>query len=309
MRPRPARRTRPGCFGSRFRSPIAPAAGRPSSSSFASRRERDRLRPPAAAGAAAEGDRRLPGVDDAARRRPRALGQADRRRRSRASDARPVHGRNKEADPPGWNDLYRVGTVAVVHKMIKVPDGTLRILVQGVQRVRLVEPVEDEPYLVAELEDLPEIVPESAEVEALTRTVQQQFAQIIGMTPYLPEELQLAAANIDDPTALTHLIASTLRLKTDERQELLETADVEERCAGSRRSSGARSRCRTRLEDPIAGRERDRQNPARPLPPSAAEGDPGGARRGRRPSGRDQRAARAARGQGPARARRQGSHT
>jgi ATP-dependent Lon protease len=136
---------------------------------------------------------------------------------------------NEEADSPGWDDLYRVGTVAVVHKMIKVPDGTLRILVQGVQRVRLVEPVEEEPYLIAELEDLPEIVPESTEVEALTRTVQQQFAQIIGMTPYLPEELQLAAANVDDPTALTHLIASTLRLKTEERQELLEMADVEER--------------------------------------------------------------------------------
>ena len=137
--------------------------------------------------------------------------------------------KNEDADQPGWDDLYRVGTVAVVHKMIKVPDGTLRILVQGVQRVRLVEPVEDEPYLVAELEDVPEIVPDSPEVEALTRTVQQQFAQIIGMTPYLPEELQLAAANVDDPTALTHLIASTLRLKTEERQELLETADVEER--------------------------------------------------------------------------------
>ena len=136
---------------------------------------------------------------------------------------------DEEADPPGWDDLYRVGTVAVVHKMIKVPDGTLRILVQGVQRVRLVKPLEDDPYLVGELEDLPEIVPESPEVEALTRTVQQQFAQIIGMTPYLPEELQLAAANVDDPTALTHLIASTLRLKTEERQKLLETADVEER--------------------------------------------------------------------------------
>ena len=113
--------------------------------------------------------------------------------------------------------------------MIKVPDGTLRILVQGLQRVRLVEPVQDEPYLVAELEDVPEVVPDSPEVEALTRTVQQQFAEIIGMTPYLPEELQLAAANVDDPTALTHLIASTLRLKTEERQELLETANVEER--------------------------------------------------------------------------------
>ena len=53
--------------------------------------------------------------------------------------------RNPDADPPGWDDLYDVGTVAVVHKMIKVPDGTLRILVQGLERVRLVTPVEDEP--------------------------------------------------------------------------------------------------------------------------------------------------------------------
>jgi ATP-dependent Lon protease len=136
---------------------------------------------------------------------------------------------NSEAETPGWDDIYKVGTVAVVHKMIKVPDGTLRILVQGLQRVRLVQPVQDEPYLIGELEDVPEIVPESPEVEALTRNVQQQFAQIIGMTPYLPEELQLAASNIDDPTALTHLIASTLRLKTEERQELLELANVEER--------------------------------------------------------------------------------
>ena len=137
--------------------------------------------------------------------------------------------RNTEADPPGWDDLYSVGTVAVVHKMIKVPDGTLRILVQGLQRVRLVKPQQEDPYLVAELEELPDIVPDSPDVEALTRNVQQQFAHIIGMTPYLPEELQLAAANVDDPSALCHLIASTLRLKTDERQELLEMVNVEER--------------------------------------------------------------------------------
>ena len=137
--------------------------------------------------------------------------------------------RNTEADPPGWDDLYSVGTVAVVHKMIKVPDGTLRILVQGLQRVRLVKPQQEDPYLVAELAELPDIVPDSPDVEALTRNVQQQFAHIIGMTPYLPEELQLAAANVDDPSALCHLIASTLRLKTDERQELLEMVNVEER--------------------------------------------------------------------------------
>ena len=137
--------------------------------------------------------------------------------------------RNPEADPPGWDDLYDVGTVAVVHKMIKIPDGTLRILVQGLERVRLAERAQDEPYLVGELEALPDVVPGSPEVEALTRTVQQQFGQIIALTPYLPEELQLAAANIDDPGALCHLVASTLRLGTEERQDLLEAVDVEQR--------------------------------------------------------------------------------
>ena len=137
--------------------------------------------------------------------------------------------KNVDAEPPGWEDVYEVGTVAVVHKLIKVPDGTLRILVQGLQRVRLREPVTDEPYLFGEFEELPDVVPDSPEVEALTRNVQSQFARIIGLTPYLPEELQLAAANVDDPSALCHLVASTLRLRTEERQELLELTNVEER--------------------------------------------------------------------------------
>ncbi len=137
--------------------------------------------------------------------------------------------KNPAAEQPGWDDLYEVGTRAVIHKMIKVPDGTLRILAQGLDRIRFVAPAGDDPYLVAEFEDLPDVVPDSPEVEALMRNVQGQFAQIIGLTPYLPEELQLAAANVDDPSALCHLVASTLRLKTEERQDLLETVDVEER--------------------------------------------------------------------------------
>ncbi|MBA2462969.1 MAG: endopeptidase La [Actinobacteria bacterium] len=137
--------------------------------------------------------------------------------------------KNPDAEHPGWEDVYEVGTTAVVHKMIKVPDGTLRILVQGLERVRLMTTAQDDPYLLAEFEELPDVIPDSPEVEALTRNVQGQFAQIIGLTPYLPEELQLAAANVDDPSALCHLVASTLRLKTEERQVLLETTDVEER--------------------------------------------------------------------------------
>ena len=137
--------------------------------------------------------------------------------------------KDAEAEHPGWEDVYNVGTLAVVHKMIKVPDGTLRILVQGLQRLRLLRPVQDDPYLVGEFEEVPDVVPDSPSVQALTRNVQAQFARIIGMTPYLPEELQLAAASVEDPSALCHLVASTLRLKTDERQALLETLDVEER--------------------------------------------------------------------------------
>jgi ATP-dependent Lon protease len=134
-----------------------------------------------------------------------------------------------ELDAPGWDDLYPVGTAAIVHKLIRVPDGTLRILVQGLRRIQLVRQVEDDPYLVGEFVTVPDHVPESKEVEALTRNVQGLFARIIGLVPYLPEELQIAAANVDNPSALCHLVASTLRLKTEEKQHLLEMADVEQR--------------------------------------------------------------------------------
>src|SRR5438094_8523762 len=137
--------------------------------------------------------------------------------------------KNPEAEQPGWDDLYEVGTAAVIHKMIKVPDGTLRILVQGMQRIRLDRTVQDDPYLMGEFVELPDELTETPEVQALTRNVQSLFARVIGLVPYLPEELQLAAANVDDPSALTHLVASTMRLKTPEKQEILEQADVAQR--------------------------------------------------------------------------------
>jgi ATP-dependent Lon protease len=137
--------------------------------------------------------------------------------------------RNEEADVPTWDDLYEVGTAAVVHKMIRVPDGTMRILVQGLRRVRLERRVLDEPYLVGEFVEVPDRLEETKEVEALTRNVQTLFGQIVALAPYLPEELQIAAANVDDPSALCYLVASTIRLKTEEKQKLLELVDVEAR--------------------------------------------------------------------------------
>ena len=102
--------------------------------------------------------------------------------------------RDADVEAPGWSDLYEIGTAAVVHKMIRVPDGTLRILVQGLHRIRLEEPVTDDPYLVARFAPVPDEAEESRELEALLRNAQGLFGRIIGLAPYLPEELQIAAA-------------------------------------------------------------------------------------------------------------------
>jgi ATP-dependent Lon protease len=140
-----------------------------------------------------------------------------------------VASRSSDVEQPGWDDLYEVGTAAIVQKMIRVPDGTQRVLVQGLRRIRLERQMRDEPYLVGEFSEVADVVPDTREVQALTQTVKTLFSRIIGLLPYLPEELGLAAANVEDPSALTHLVASTLRLKTEEKQNLLEEANVEKR--------------------------------------------------------------------------------
>jgi ATP-dependent Lon protease len=141
-----------------------------------------------------------------------------------------VASRDGAVEEPGFADIYEVGTVALVHKMIKVPDGTLRILVQGLDRVRLDHQIDTDPYLLGEFSALPDVLEETPELEALTRNVQGLFGRIIGLAPYLPEELQLAAANVDDPSALCSLVASTLRtIRTEERQQILEEVNVEQR--------------------------------------------------------------------------------
>ena len=138
-----------------------------------------------------------------------------------------VASRQPDNEVPGPDDLFEVGVVGAIARMIKVPDGTMRILVQGGQRVHIDSWVRETPYLVAEISELPDVVPaESAELEALMRNVQSTFSSIVESNPYLPEELQIAIANIDDPSALSHLIAGSLRLKSEEKQGLLEEADV-----------------------------------------------------------------------------------
>jgi ATP-dependent Lon protease len=140
-----------------------------------------------------------------------------------------VAARDPEDEEPGPEGLYDVGVVGVVARMIKVPDGTLRILVQGTQRVRLGPYVTEQPYMVARIAELPDVSEPSAELEALTRNVQRTFTEIVEQIPYLPEELQMAVANIEDPAALGHLIGGSLRISTEEKQRLLEEVDVAKR--------------------------------------------------------------------------------
>jgi ATP-dependent Lon protease len=140
-----------------------------------------------------------------------------------------VGSRDPDSESPAPDQLYEYGVVGTVARMLKVPDGTLRILVEGGQRVRIDEWVAESPYLVARISDAPDIVKEGPELTALMRNVQQTFSRIIEEVPYLPEELQLAVANLDDPSALSHLIAGSLRIKTEDKQELLEERDVTKR--------------------------------------------------------------------------------
>ncbi|HKH13755.1 MAG TPA: endopeptidase La, partial [Solirubrobacterales bacterium] len=140
-----------------------------------------------------------------------------------------VASKNPETEEPGPEELYDVGVAGIVARMLKVPDGSIRILVQGTERVRLTDFVAEEPYLIARVEALPDVVEPSAELDALTHNVQRTFTEIIEQIPYLPEELQLAVANVDDPSALAHLIAGALRISTEEKQQLLEQVDVAKR--------------------------------------------------------------------------------
>ena len=105
----------------------------------------------------------------------------------------------------------------------------MRILVQGLQRVHVDKYVQEEPYLAAEITKVDDVVDESKEVDALRATLLSVFSKIVALVPYLPEELEMAAANVDEPGPLAFLVASTMRIKAEDKQALLEESDVEKR--------------------------------------------------------------------------------
>ncbi|HUZ01750.1 MAG TPA: endopeptidase La [Thermomicrobiaceae bacterium] len=133
---------------------------------------------------------------------------------------------NAEQEAAGPGETHEIGTTATIHQMMRVPDGTVRLAVQGLKRMRILEWVGEEPYLMARVEEVPEEVEDSVEVKALVRNAQELFQRLVSLVSNLPEELVTAALNIDDPLHLVYVIASNLRMEPDERQALLELDSV-----------------------------------------------------------------------------------
>src|SRR3954464_10730274 len=134
-------------------------------------------------------------------------------------------------DTPTPDDMHAVGTLATVHKIVRMPNQSRFVFTEGVERVRLIRFVQTEPFMMAEVEALEGEEPApSANVEALVRIVIAQFQQIVSESPTLSDELRTIAANIEEPGRLVDFVASSLPfLTTDNKQELLETPGISAR--------------------------------------------------------------------------------
>jgi ATP-dependent Lon protease len=169
-------------------------------------------------------------------------------------------------DAPKPTDLHTVGTLATVHKVVRMPNQSRFVFTEGVSRVRLVGFVQSEPYMVAEVEILEELAPAtSPEFEALVRNVVGQFQQIVTESPTLSDELRTIAANIDEPAKLVDFVASSLPfLTTDDKQQLLETPSIADRLeqlnkllAKEIEVQQLRTKIQTEVQDQVQQSQRD----------------------------------------------------
>jgi ATP-dependent Lon protease len=140
-----------------------------------------------------------------------------------------VASRDAELEEPGPDDVYEMGVAASIHRMIKAPDGTIRLLVQGVERITIDEWTEEEPYLKARVTAAPDEVEESLEIEALMRNATDLLRRLVSLVSQLPDELLMAAINLDDPRQLVYFIATNIRMEIPDAQSILEIDSVREK--------------------------------------------------------------------------------
>lgn len=132
-------------------------------------------------------------------------------------------------ETPNPDQIYEIGTLAQIHRLFRAPDGTIRLLVQGIARIRIDQYTTTEPYLKASVTPIPEQVEESLEIEALIRNVVDQFTQLSDLMPNLPTELIASALNLDDPLQLVYTIATYIRIDLEDQQHLLEIENSSEK--------------------------------------------------------------------------------
>jgi ATP-dependent Lon protease len=137
--------------------------------------------------------------------------------------------RKPEIDNPVPDDLFPNGCAARVLKMLKFPDNTVRILVEGLRRVQILKYEADTPYLRAHVQPLQDILEPGLEMDALSRSAHRQFEDIVNLSPALSDQIKVAALNTEDPGRLSDLIAGNLNLNLEERQTLLATNNIKER--------------------------------------------------------------------------------
>src|SRR5215471_8341061 len=135
--------------------------------------------------------------------------------------------KNSNVDDPKAADLNTVGTVSLIMRMLKLPDGRVRILVQGFARAHVESYDETHPYLAAKVRPMiePQVVPDSVELEALIRNVKAAVEKAVSLGKNLSQDLMAIAANLDEPGRLADLVASNLELKVDKAQQVLELVD------------------------------------------------------------------------------------
>ncbi len=137
--------------------------------------------------------------------------------------------KNPADDEPGPDEIYSVGTVATVMQLLRLPDGTVKVLVEGVERARITDYVRTDDYFEAAVETLEEVVSDEAEAEALARTVVEQFTTYVKLNKKVPQEAVETISQITDHSKLADTVAAHLAIKLTEKQELLEIADVARR--------------------------------------------------------------------------------
>ena len=140
-----------------------------------------------------------------------------------------VASKDPDLDAPAPEDLYSVGTVAIVHRLFRAPDGTIRLLVQGLARFHLGEFIHLDPYLTAKIELFPEVMADDLEVEALARNARDQFEHIAEMIPSIPRELVASVVGLEDPLQTIYTIANFQRMDLNVAQDLLELDPVLEK--------------------------------------------------------------------------------